>query len=125
MEMMIGGAFQGKEELAKRCYPDVNWSYGTSVTRQELFRADGVIGFHELIKRELQEGKDVSDLAQALIQENPDLIVVSDEVGYGVVPMDAFDRRYREAVGRTCTELASFSSKVTRVVCGIGTVIKE
>ena len=50
---------------------------------------------------------------------------VSDEVGYGVVPVDAFRRAYREAVGRTCTKLASFSRKVTRVVCGIGTVIKH
>ena len=50
---------------------------------------------------------------------------VSQEVGYGVVPMDAFDRKYREAVGRVCTGLASKSKKVTRVVCGIGTVIKD
>ena len=50
--------------------------------------------------------------------------LVSQEVGYGVVPMDAFDRKYREAVGRVCTDLASKSKKVIRVVCGIGTVIK-
>ena len=56
---------------------------------------------------------------------NPDIVVVSQEVGYGVVPMDAFDRKYREAVGRVCTGLASKSKKVTRVVCGIGTVIKD
>lgn len=54
-----------------------------------------------------------------------DIVVVSQEVGYGVVPMDAFDRKYREAVGRVCTGLASKSKKVTRVVCGIGTVIKD
>ena len=53
------------------------------------------------------------------------VILVSDEVGYGVVPVDAFQRAYREVVGRTCTKLASFSRKVTRVVCGIGTVIKH
>ena len=38
-----------------------------------------------------------------------DVLLVSDEVGYGVVPMDAFDRAYREAVGRICTKLAAYS----------------
>ena len=64
-------------------------------------------------------------LAEDLIRVNPDLILVSDEVGYGVVPIDAFDRAYREVVGRICTKLAAYSHRVTRVACGIGTVIKE
>ena len=55
----------------------------------------------------------------------PFFFVLSLEVFYGVVPMDAFDRKYREAVGRVCTGLAAKCSKVTRVVCGIGTVIKN
>ena len=53
------------------------------------------------------------------------LSLSAQEVGYGVVPVDAFDRKYREAVGRVCTKLAAYSHKVTRVVCGIGTVIKD
>ena len=72
-----------------------------------------------------KKNEDVSDLAEKLIQCNPGVLLVSDEVGYGVVPMDAFDRAYREAVGRICTKLAAYSDEVTRVVCGIGTVIKH
>ena len=53
------------------------------------------------------------------------MILISEEVGYGIVPADAFGRQYREAVGRICTALAAGSSKVTRVVCGIGTVLKD
>ena len=62
--------------------------------------------------------------ADMLLEKNPNMILISDEVGYGVVPVDAFDRDYRESVGRVCTQLAAKCSKVTRVVCGIGTVIK-
>ena len=65
------------------------------------------------------------NLLSRLFLKNPDVILVSQEVGYGVVPVDAFDRKYREAVGRVCTKLAAYSHKVTRVVCGIGTVIKD
>ena len=83
------------------------------------------MGDWDFIKKEMEEGSSVEALAEELIRKNPEVILVSDEVGYGVVPVDAFQRAYREAVGRTCTKLASFSRKVTRVVCGIGTVIKH
>lgn len=123
--MIIGGAFQGKSAYAEKKYPDKVWISGASASEEELLKADGIIGFHEYIRREMKAGKDISGLAGILIKKNPQVILVSDEVGYGVVPVDAFDRAYREAVGRICTELASYSSCVVRVVCGIGTVIKN
>ena len=63
-------------------------------------------------------------LAEQILQENPELIVVTAEVGYGLVPVDAFERQYREAVGRICTNLAACADRVDRVQCGIGTRIK-
>lgn len=125
MEMIIGGAFQGKSLLARDQHPDIRWVQGAEADWEALSKSEGVLGFHEYICKELREGREVSDLAEKLIRENPDVILVSDEVGYGVVPIDAFERKYREAVGRVCTELAAYSQKVTRVVCGIGTVIKN
>ena len=125
MEMVIGGAFQGKVALAEKMYPGISWVRGNEISREELFSARGVVGFHEFIKKEMEEGSSVEALAEELIRKNPEVILVSDEVGYGVVPVDAFQRASREAVGRTGTKLASFSRKVTRVVCGIGTVIKH
>ena len=64
-------------------------------------------------------------MGELLLKKNYGAVVVSEEVGYGLVPVDAFEREYREAVGRICTKLASGSHKVTRVICGIGTVIKN
>lgn len=125
MKMIIGGAFQGKTLLAKKTYPDLVWINGSEADWKIIASAQGILCFHEFIRKEMQAGNDVSELAERLIQLNPHVILVSDEVGYGVVPMDAFDRAYREAVGRVCTKLAAYSSQVTRVVCGIGTVIKD
>ena len=125
MEMIIGGAYQGKTDYAKAKYPDLNWIDGASGSEEELMTAQGVLDFQKYIREELKRCDDVSDLAEKIISRNPELVIVSQEVGYGVVPVDAFDRKYREAVGRVCTKLAAYSSKVTRVVCGIGTVIKD
>lgn len=125
MKMIIGGAFQGKATFAEKTYPGIDWKKGSGLSKEELFEAQGILGFHEFIRKEMKENREVAGLAQELIRKNPDVILVSDEVGYGVVPIDAFDRAYREAVGRICTELASYSTRVIRVVCGIGTVIKN
>lgn len=125
MKMIIGGAFQGKTALAMEKYPDIVWVDGADADWNLIGTAKGILNFHEFIRNEMQKKKDVSGLAEQLISCNPDVVLVSDEVGYGVVPIDAFDRAYREAVGRICTKLAAYSSDVTRVFCGIGTVIKH
>ena len=125
MEMIIGGAFQGKTAYAKKKYPDICWVEAKNLEEDVLMQAQGVLGFHNYIKKELQKGNDLSGLAEKLIQNNAELILVSDEVGYGIVPIDAFERKYRECVGRVCTDLAAASAVVTRIVCGVGTVIKN
>ena len=125
MEMIIGGAFQGKLAYAQKQHPAVTFIEGDSIEGPIPAGTQGIHGFHNYIKKQMKEGKEVSGLARQIIADHPDLILISDEVGYGVVPIDKFDRAYREAVGRVCTELASYSSKVTRVALGIGTVIKN
>lgn len=125
MEMIIGGAFQGKCSYAKEYFPEIKWKLGTEISEEELLSAEGVLNFHEYIRRELKQGRAVVGIAEKLIKNNPGIIIVCDEVGYGVVPADAFSREYRETLGRICTKLAAASDKVTRVVCGIGTVIKD
>lgn len=125
MEMIIGGAFQGKGSYAEKNHPEIVWTDGETASRDVLYQAAGVRNFHLFIRKEIKEDRDMNDFARELYQKNPNLVIISDEVGYGVVPMDAFERKYREAVGRVCTQLASYSKKVTRVTLGIGTVIKD
>ena len=72
MEMMIGGAFQGKADLAKKTYPGIQWIRGEKMTEEELMNAQGVLGFHQFIKKELEQGREVQHLAAALIRNNPD-----------------------------------------------------
>ncbi|MBQ8663044.1 MAG: bifunctional adenosylcobinamide kinase/adenosylcobinamide-phosphate guanylyltransferase [Eubacterium sp.] len=130
MKMIIGGAYQGQIEWAQEQYKDINWINGETCEFSEVFTCQGILNFHAYMKRILQEEPDIVSesklqiLAERLIEKNPDIIVVSDEIGCGLVPIDAFERQYREQTGRICTELASYSEQVVRVVMGIGTIIK-
>ena len=51
-------------------------------------------------------------------------VVICQEVGAGLVPVDAGERARREAVGRLCIALSREADRVVRVVCGVGMVIK-
>ncbi|RDU24542.1 bifunctional adenosylcobinamide kinase/adenosylcobinamide-phosphate guanylyltransferase [Anaerosacchariphilus polymeriproducens] len=125
MKMIIGGAFQGKYEYAQENFKLKQWIDGAVCEEDEIFQCQGINHFHDYIKRQLLEGTPVENLAQELIVKNPEIIIISDEIGYGVVPLDRFEREYREKVGRICTELAAFSLEVHRIVCGVGVVIKR
>lgn len=112
MVFVIGGAYQGKKEYVQAHFKG-----------KEVFNE-----LHLFIKRELEKGKTKEEIVEELeneLQKNPDMIMIANEIGYGIVPMDEKDRRYREETGRICCILAKKASKVIRVVCGIGTVIKE
>ena len=48
-----------------------------------------------------------------------DVVISSDLIGSGIVPMDAFDRCWREVTGRVLTDIAGRADEVYRVTCGI------
>ncbi|MCI8634679.1 MAG: hypothetical protein HFJ05_03630 [Eubacterium sp.] len=54
----------------------------------------------------------------------PNCVIISDEIGNGIVPVDAFDRTYRERTGRILVQPAGQAEEVERVIYGIGQKIK-
>ena len=125
MKMIIGGAYQGQLAWAQAHFPEIadeDWIDGKDCKETDIFTCKAIYGFHEYIRNVKEEQRAV--LADKLIYQNPGIVLVSDEIGYGLVPIDAADRCYREQVGRICTELAAISDEVVRVVMGIGTKIK-
>ena len=125
MEMIIGGAFQGKEAYALKRWPDRRFVSGKNAVFSELLTAGGILDLQAYIRNEVRKGTDLSGFAKSLIHANPDVVIVTDEIGYGIVPVDPEERFYRDIMGRICTALAEHSDKVTRIVSGIPQVIKD
>ena len=149
MKLIIGGAYQGKLTYAKKMYAtEEGWIDGELCGFDEIRTCSGIYHFHKYIRRLLTENgslcpdrsetyrdehsfDDLTGLeiqaeqfAEKLRKENPNIIIVSTELGYGVVPVEKSDRTYREATGRVCTCLAANAEEVVRVVCGIGMKLK-
>ena len=66
------------------------------------------------------QAKDMADETGEMNQHDEvDVVISSDLIGSGIVPMDAFDRCWREVTGRVLTDIASRADEVYRVTCGI------
>ncbi|MCC8139668.1 MAG: bifunctional adenosylcobinamide kinase/adenosylcobinamide-phosphate guanylyltransferase [Lachnospiraceae bacterium] len=125
MILVTGGCFQGKKDYACETFHIARKDAvdGADCPLEAIFDVKLLYHFHEYIRR-LMQAKEELDLDR-LQRENPDIVLVTNELGYGVVPVDQFDRAYREKTGRVCCEIAKRADEVHRVVCGIGTVIRH
>lgn len=110
MKLVVGGSFQGKYEFAKQHWKEEN---------PEIWNQ-----LHLFIRTCLEESRCPEEEIAEYIELHPNCILISDEIGNGIVPVDAFEREYRERCGRILVELARQADEVVRVTCGIGQKIK-
>lgn len=110
MVFIIGGAYQGKTDYAR-----------------EHFKEDCTVvnQYHLRVREQLRAGLDpMQEAKKMLSSEKGELVIISDEIGCGLVPVDVFEREYREKSGRVNCYFAKEADQVIRVVCGIGSRIK-
>ncbi len=68
--------------------------------------------------------KELEELINVLISMKSEVIVVTNEVGWGIIPDNELSRKYAEILGRTNTKLASIAKEVYAVIAGIEVRIK-
>ena len=80
--------------------------------------------FHEWVRTCMRQGEEPEERLEAFLKQCPGSMIISDEIGNGIVPVDGFERAYRERTGRLLVLLAERADEVVRVICGIGQKIK-
>ena len=123
MILIVGGTVQGKLNYALSTYRktlDDVADNAADAHHKAIFNH-----FHLYVRNQLAQGStDLTAELEALLTANPDISILCDEIGCGVVPIDRFERIYRETTGRLCCMLAARAERVERVFCGIATTIK-
>ena len=127
MKLVIGGYAQGKLNYVLGKY-DVEASMvydGEIPEKIEEEKGTVVINhFHNWLKTKIAYGGCPEKEILEFVEKYPNCVIISDEVGNGIVPIEAFEREYRERTGRILVELAKKAEEVERVICGIGQKIK-
>jgi adenosylcobinamide kinase/adenosylcobinamide-phosphate guanylyltransferase len=67
---------------------------------------------------------EIGRLEDALLRRAGMAVLVSNEVGYGIVPDNALARRFRDAQGRLNQRLAASADRVVLVVAGLPLAVK-
>ena len=112
MILIIGGAAQGKlDDVLRKTGYDPGQVARTPEGAKTLPIVDGVELWPDLDE-------------EALLAANPNIILICDEVGCGVVPIDPAQRTWREQVGRLCCRLAKRAERVERIFCGLPMTLK-
>ena len=121
MHLIIGGAYQGKLDFAKKTF---------SLSDADVFTCreeDGKIDFSYPCISAIEEfalwcvhsGKD----PVAAFEENRPMwqnsVLICRDIFCGVVPMDADMRAWRNAAGRLCQYLSKNADHVSRIFCGL------
>lgn len=81
-----------------------------------------------LLADERQPGlfeRERNDLLDALPELGGRTLLVSNEVGQGIVPDNALARRFRDEAGRLNQQLAALCERVTLVTAGIPMILKD
>ena len=125
MELIIGGAYQGKREYAKRRF---------SLEEDRIFtcREDGAIDFSSRCIDRIEEfalwcvrsGADPSEIFRENRDQWRDSVLICTDIFCGVVPLEAEARAWREATARLCAYLSGEAAGVTRMFCGLAQKLK-
>lgn len=115
MELVIGGAFQGKLTWAME-------EYGLTPSEVcDLAQGAPTVGKRCYTHLEaLSRREDITPYLPLF--ENT--VVISREVSGGIVPMDGEERAWRERHGLILQEMSRRASHVTRVFCGLTEELK-
>jgi adenosyl cobinamide kinase/adenosyl cobinamide phosphate guanylyltransferase len=127
MRLIIGGYAQCKLTYVINKYNIEKEKIWDSELPKDTEELNGTIVINHLnnwIKSQIKNNGNPEDKITNFINNYPDCIIISDEIGNGIVPIDKFEREYRERTGRIQIELARKATEVERVICGIGQKIK-
>lgn len=127
MKLVIGGYAQGKLNYVLGKYDVETGNIFDGEIPEDLDEIKGTVvinHFHNWVKTKIAyDGCPEKEIIE-FVEKYPNCVIISDEVGNGIVPVEAFEREYRERTGRILVELAKKAGEVERVICGIGQKIK-
>lgn len=126
MIFVFGGFAQNKLQFTLNRFDfDMNDVFDAEKYDFSLLKNKKVIyNFQYIIEKWIDNGLEPLEEIYKNIDFLEDKIIISNDVGCGIVPIDSKERKFREAVGRINCILAEKSHTVYRVCCGIGMLLK-
>ncbi|MBQ4354409.1 MAG: bifunctional adenosylcobinamide kinase/adenosylcobinamide-phosphate guanylyltransferase [Clostridia bacterium] len=125
MHLIIGGAYQGKLDCAKKRFMVRDEEIFTCSEESGIvFGARCINCLEEFTLWCVKNKADAAEIFRAHRKEWENSILICEDIFCGVVPLGADMRAWREATGRLCAYLSSEAESVTRMFCGLEQKLK-
>lgn len=119
MELIIGGAYQGKLAYARSIYKLSDADIFVCTQDDKIdFSKRCICRFEEYILACVKNGAKPEHAFRA------DAVIVCRDISCGIVPVDPVLRAWREETGRCLNRLSAEATHVVRLFCGLPQVLK-
>lgn len=125
MDLIIGGAYQGKRDYVKEKYMLTDDIIFTCTDSGKIdFGAKCIDRLDEFTLWCVDHNVDAAEYFRDHRDEWESSVLICRDIFCGVVPMGAELRSWREMTGRLCAYLASEAKSVIRIYCGLEQKLK-
>jgi adenosylcobinamide kinase/adenosylcobinamide-phosphate guanylyltransferase len=135
MHVYIGGAHNGnrdyvKKQLSEQGKHNVHWIEGNCLGdshpgNSDTIRTVVIAGVEKwLAETDLSEEAAIDYVMNCIAKDRQTVFILTD-IGRGIVPMDAGQRKLRDACGRLYQRLMAEADEVTRIWYGLAKTVKK
>ncbi len=115
----------GKREYAEKLYGSFDIIFDMEKQDPESITCTGLItNIHTGVKKLMQKNIDPYDFFMSRIDMLRQCVIIGDEIGGGIVPIDEFSRRWRDETGKLYQALAREADIVDRIFAGLALRLK-
>lgn len=119
MDLIIGGAYQGKLDWAREAYCLTEKDVFTCTDDSVDFSRRCIDRLEKFTLACVKQGTDPVTYFEEHGPEWADSVLICQDISCGVVPMSAELRSWRNETGRLCQYLARRARRVSRIFCGL------
>ena len=124
MNLIIGGAYQGKLDYAKEKFNIADWDVFTCTGSEIDFSKTCINHVEEFVLACIREDKDPIQYFKKHWEDWRHSVVICMDLTCGVVPLEAEMRKWRNTTGQLCQFLSREASSVSRIFCGLEQKLK-
>lgn len=124
MELILGGAYQGKRDFARTAYGVEHFFTCNESSLDIDYSAPAIDRLEEFCLACVRAGKDPVKLFEMHREAWQSSVLICRDIFCGVVPLGAETREWRQVTGQFCRYLSKNAQHVTRVFCGLPQTLK-